>query len=72
MALGAARVYVTVYGPHLKAVKKEAKALGLMWTHHGLYIGYDNFTGSEYMRGEAIARALKAVGISAYQHTVED
>lgn len=72
MSLACARVYVTVYGKHLRVVKAAAAKLGLRWTHRGIYVGYDNATGIEYMRGEAIAEALKAHGIDCYQHTDED
>ena len=72
MYLSCARVYVTVYGAQLRTVKAAAKKLGIHWTHRGLYVGYDNATGVEYMRGEAIARVLKAAGVDCYQHTDED
>lgn len=72
MFLSCARVYVTVYGPKARTVKAAAKKLGITWTHRGLYVGYDNATGAEYMRGEAIARTLKAAGVDCYQHTDED
>lgn len=72
MYLSCARVYVTVYGPKLRTVKAAAKKLGITWTHRGIYVGYDNASGREYMKGEAIAEALKAAGVDAYQHTDED
>lgn len=72
MYLSCARVYVTVFGPKKRIVKAAAAKLGLKWTHRGLYVGYDNATGHEYMRGEAIARALTAAGVSCYQHTDQD
>jgi hypothetical protein len=72
MYLSCARIYVTVYGPKLRTVKAAAKRLGITWTHRGIYVGYDNASGREYMRGEAIAAALSAAGVNAYQHTDED
>jgi hypothetical protein len=72
MCLSCARVYVTVYGSKIRTVRAAAKRLGIAWTHRGLYIGYDNATGREYMRGEAIAKALVEAGVSAFQHTDED
>lgn len=72
MYLSCARVYVTVYGPKLRTVKAAAKKLGIRWTHRGLYVGYDNASGREYMRGEAIAAHLKSAGVDCYQHTDED
>lgn len=72
MYLSCARVYVTVYGPKLRTVKAAAKRLGIRWTHRGIYVGYDNASGREYMRGEAIANILKSAGVDCYQHTDQD
>lgn len=72
MYLSCARVYVTVYGPKLRTVKAAAKRLGIRWTHRGIYVGYDNASGREYMRGEAIVTALKSAGVDCYHHTDED
>lgn len=72
MYLSCARVYVTVFGPKLRTVKAAAKRLGVTWTYRGIYVGYDNASGAEYMRGEAIAKALNAAGVGAYQHTDQD
>lgn len=72
MYLSCARVYVVVYGPKLRTVKAAAKKLGIRWTHRGIYVGYDNATGREYMRGEAVAKFLESAGVDCYQHTDED
>lgn len=72
MYLACARVYVTVYGAKARTVKAAAKRLGLLWTHRGLYVGYDNASGTEYMRGEAVAAQLRAAGVDCYQHTDQD
>ncbi len=72
MYLSCARVYVTVYGPKLRTVKAAAKKLGIRWTHRGLYVGYDNATGREYMKGEAVVSHLKDAGVDCFHHTDED
>jgi len=72
MYLSCARVYVTVYGPKLRTVKAAAKRLGINWTHRGIYVGYDNASGREYMKGEAMAAILRAAGVDCYQHTDQD
>ncbi len=73
---GCARIYVDVSLPDRaskNAVTTAAKALGLSYgTNHysksktSLYIGYDNATGREYAKGQAVADALTALGWSAY------
>jgi hypothetical protein len=74
MYLSCARVYVSVYGKHKRNVMNACKKLGITWSSYrsGIYVGYDNATGFEYMRGEAIARALKVFGVECYQHCDED
>lgn len=72
MYLSCARVYVTVYGPKLRTVKAAAKRLGIKWTHRGIYVGYDNASGREYMKGEAIVSKLTAAGVDCFHHTDED
>jgi hypothetical protein len=39
---------------------------------HCIYIGYDNCTGKELAKGEAVATQLKALGIKAYMEAVGD
>lgn len=72
MYLSCARCYVTVYGPKARTVKAAAAKLGIRWTYRGLYVGYDNATGYEYAKAEAIAKALKAAGVDCYAETVMD
>jgi hypothetical protein len=39
---------------------------------NAIYIGYDNNTGVEHGRGQAVAAALKQLGLSAYVEVVGD
>ena len=72
---GCGRVYVAVSGERetINAVAAAARKLGLRFerktyygTRNAFYIGYDNASGRELAKGEAIAEALTAAGLPAY------
>jgi hypothetical protein len=81
-ASGCGRVYVLISGSDRKlmnAVSAAAKALGLIFQRNAyygaknaLYVGYDNATGRELAKGEAIAEVLKAKGIPCYSEAWGD
>jgi phosphomannomutase len=73
--IGACRVYVSLTDKeHATGIAKAAKALGKIFqrkAHYGLtnalYIGYDNFSGSELSRGATVVKVLQAAGIECYR-----
>ncbi|MDQ3170319.1 MAG: hypothetical protein M3Q55_09305 [Acidobacteriota bacterium] len=82
-ASGCGRAYVCVSTSDkdlLKAVAVACKALGLLFERRGhygtgsnsIYIGYDNCDGRAIGKSIAIAAALSAAGIPAYDDAVAD
>ncbi|MCB0252144.1 MAG: hypothetical protein KDI55_00260 [Anaerolineae bacterium] len=75
---GACRVYVCIYSNHAKDVRSALKGIVNMQprTYGGganaIYVGYDNFSGIEIARGEAIATELQAIGIDCNCSTEGD
>lgn len=80
---GCGRAYVCLSSENdrktVNAVSAAAKKLGKLFLrkaygagNNAIYIGYDNATGRELARSEAIAKALTAKGIPAYSEAVED
>lgn len=58
-----------------RGIAAAAKKLGKIFqkrSHYGdsnaLYVGYDNCTGAELGRGDAIVATLKAAGIDCYRN----
>jgi hypothetical protein len=81
-ASGCGRVYVSISSSDkalVNAVSAAAKAMGKIFQRKGymgmrnvLYIGYDNASGRELAKGEAIAAYLSANGIPAYMDAQGD
>jgi hypothetical protein len=71
---GCARCYVQFSGTLSTAAKNNLRAAGFKITlrpnykgENQIYIGYDNATGREYCRAEAVAKVFKSAGISCYE-----
>lgn len=72
---GCGRVYVELYTDQYKSIRKGSKVAKAFESagfkmfprpnHTGvqIYIGYDNATGREWNKGEAVAATLKANGL---------
>lgn len=78
---GCARIYVSVGRETLRRNSKYAKALQSagfkvfsrpMRSGVFIYVGYDNATGYEYAKGQAIAQAFRGEGIPAGCDADED
>jgi hypothetical protein len=68
---GCARCYVEFNGTLSAKAKANLRAAGFRVTprpnykgENRVYIGYDNATGTEYCRAEAVAKAFSDAGIS--------
>ena len=78
---GCGRAYVCVSGDRatVHAVSAAAKKLGILFLRkaygtgkNAIYCGYDNADGRALGKAHAVANALKAAGLSAYDNAVAD
>ena len=75
--LASRRVYILPDTEHNRGLKVAAFKLGMIYGRsvfgcNALYVGYDNATGLEIGKADAMVSALRAAGVGCYRSTWDD
>ena len=75
--LASRRVFIVVDTEHNRGLKAAASKFNMIFGRSvlgcsALYVGYDNATGAELGKADAMVAALRAAGVGCYRTTWDD